>query len=345
MEARIGAFLATQIAGARDVRVTALRRIPGGASRETWSFDAAWEGDAGPRQQGYILRRDPDAGLLESDRGAEYAVYRALEGSSIPAPRAYWLELDGRWLDRPFFVMERIDHCFAAPAALMAPAMHRIHDEVGRQKMAILGAIHQLDWRRLDLSALGTAPEPAQCAATELEKWRSVVHKEELEPQPVLELALTWLGTHLPPPPRAVALVHGDYRTGNFLFDRHGTIRGVLDWEMAHFGDPLEDLAWASIKQWQYARDGKVGGLLTRREAIRLYRAASGIEVEPAAFHWWELLGNVKMAAIDLTGARSFVEGRTREVLMAIVGRMLPSLEVEIIHLLRSGPQAGEVRD
>ncbi len=312
-----------------------MRRIAGGASRETWSFDAAWHDGAEERSAGYILRRDPDAGLLESDRGIEYAVYRALDGSPVPAPRALWLELDSVWLDRPFFVMERIDHCFAAPAALMSPAMHKLHPELARQKVEILAAIHWLDWRSLPLEALGDPPLPEDCAGRELAKWRTVVQQQAIEPQPVLELALTWLGAHLPPPPERVTLVHGDYRTGNFLFDRRGVIRGILDWEMAHLGDPVEDLAWASIRQWQFARDGKAGGLLPREELIHRYETVSGIHVDPTAFFWWELLGNVKMAAIDLTGARSFVEGRTREVLMAVVGRMLPALEVEVIRLMR----------
>lgn len=338
LDKRIAAYLAHQMPSARGLRVSSLRRIPGGASRETWSFDATWEEDGQERTAGYIVRRDPDASLLETDRGVEYAIYRALEGSGVPAPRALWLEYDPAWLDRPFFVMERIDHCFTAPQALVDDRMSHIHERVAARKMAILADIHRLDWRARGLAdALGEPPAPDECAPRELAYWRAVIAREALEPQPVLETAMNRLAAHQPPPARTIALVHGDYRTGNFLFDRHGDIRGILDWEMAHLGDPLEDVGWLLGTTWRYGGKGRIGGLMTREEAYDRYANESGFPVDPAAVRWWEILGNVKFAAICLTGARSFVDGRTAEIMMAIVGRMAPPLEVELLQLIQHG--------
>jgi aminoglycoside phosphotransferase (APT) family kinase protein len=331
---QLAAYLAHRMPAARDLRVEDLRRIPGGASRETWSFDVVWVEDGVERRRGLILRRDPDAGLLETDRAREYDIYRALAGTAIPVPRALWLEVDPTWLGRPFFIMERIDGCFAAPQALMGRAFERLRPAIAARKIAILGEIHRLDWQARGLASLGPPESPADCAPRELAHWRRVVEDEAIEPQPVLTAALAWLAAHPPPPAQRIALVHGDFRTGNFLFDRHGAIRGILDWEMAHLGDPLEDLAWLCLRSWRYRRDEQVGGLLPRDEAYRLYAQASGVRVDEEAVRWWEILGNVKLAAIFLTGARSFVEGRTHAILMAIVGRMLPPLEAELLDLL-----------
>jgi aminoglycoside phosphotransferase (APT) family kinase protein len=334
MEERIAAYLAHRMPAAREVQVSRLWRVPGGASRETWSFDVAWQEGHESGGGGFILRRDPDASLLETDREREYRIYRALEGTDVPAPRARWLESDPHWLDRPFFIMERIDGCQTAGDHLAGPAFASLRPKVAARKMEILGTIHRLDWRALGLGVLGVPESVAACAPRELAYWRTVVRAEALEPQPVLEAAMDWLAAHLPAPAPCIALVHGDYRTGNFLYDEVGEIRGILDWEMAHLGDPLEDLAWLCLRSWRFRRAGMIGGLAPREEMFGLYAQASGLKVDERAVRWWEILGNIKLAAIFLTGARSFAEGRTPEIMMALVGRMLPPLEAEILALL-----------
>lgn len=334
MEERTAAYLAHRMPEARDIQVSGLYRIPGGASRETWSFDARWlEGDT-ERSAGFIIRRDPDASLLETDRGAEYAIYRALEGTDVPAPRALWLEPDPVWLDRPFFIMERIDNCWSAGQVLVDPRFERIRPAVAEGKMRVLGAIHALDWRTRGLEFLGVPASAEACAPDQVRHWREIVSQDAIEPQPLLTAAMDWLDAHSPRPSGLITLVHGDYRTGNFLFDRRGTIRAVLDWEMAHLGDPLEDLGWLCMEFWQYAKDGRPGGLYTHEEAYDAFARVHGFPVDREAVRWWEILGNVKMAAICLTGARSFVDGRTSEIMMAVVGRMVPPLEREIARLI-----------
>ena len=73
------------------------------------------------------------------------------------------------------------------------------------------------------------------------------VDRNELEPQPIIRAAIRWLRANPPPPPERVSVVHGDYRVGNFLYTKEG-IHGIVDWEMAHLGDPLEDLAWSFME-------------------------------------------------------------------------------------------------
>ncbi len=168
----------------------------------------------------------------------------------------------------------------------------------------------------------------------EIEKWEAVVDKDTLEPQPVLRAAFRWLRRNLPPPAQRIVLVHADYRTGNFLFNESGDIKAFLDWEMTHLGDPLEDVGWACMRPWRWAGDERIGGLMARDDFYRMYEEATGLKVDPQAVHFWELLGNVKFAAINITGARSFCDGRTRSIMIALVGRNMKRIELEIMDLM-----------
>jgi aminoglycoside phosphotransferase (APT) family kinase protein len=332
MSDRIAAYLAHMMPGARDVRVRRVIRIPGGASRETWSFDARWtEGDE-TREQGFIIRADPEASLLESNRDQEFRVYQALQDSGVPVPRVYWDEPDPAWLGKPFFLMARLDG-ETAPSTLMSTRWQPLHATIGRQLAEHLARLHALDWRSLGLDFLGVPESARDCAAREVDRWDAILQKDALEPQPVLSLAVRWLRRNLPET-RRISLVHGDYRTGNYLVDEAGIV-AFLDWEMAHLGDPIEDVGWTAIRYWRYGGTEKVGGVIDRDEFIRLYEEASGTPVDRDALHFWEVLGNVKMAVISLTGARSFCEQRTHDMVMAYVGRMMPRLEMELLDLLK----------
>src|SRR5450759_686589 len=113
LEQRIARYLSSRIPDATEVSVSNLYRIPGGQSRETWSFDAAWSQAGEQAQRGFILRRDPDASVLETDREAEFRVMQAVHGRGVPIPEVLWLEQDASHLDRPFALMERLDGCEA----------------------------------------------------------------------------------------------------------------------------------------------------------------------------------------------------------------------------------------
>ncbi|MEX1194431.1 MAG: phosphotransferase family protein [Dehalococcoidia bacterium] len=336
LEPRIEEFLRSRVPAAEGLAVSALHRIPGGASRETWSFDATWRENGGSVvSRGFILRRDPDASLLESDRDLEFRVMAAARAAGVPVPEMYWLEQDVSWLDRPFFVMERIDGCETSPTkVLMDPRLFAHREKIAQQFVAILARIHNLDWRALDLEFLGVPADESACAIKELDKWEEVVDREALEPQPVLRAAFRWMRRHSPRPAERIVLVHADYRTGNFLCDAEGTIQGILDWEMAHLGDPLDDLGFTVIRPWRWLGNELMCGLMERDDFIRRYEAASGLSVDAESLRFWEVLGNVKLAAIFLTGARSFCEGRTRSPMMAFLGRNVSRLELEIMDLM-----------
>jgi aminoglycoside phosphotransferase (APT) family kinase protein len=247
----------------------------------------------------------------------------------------YWLENDGAWLDRPFFVMERIDGCETSPTkVLMDPRFFPARERLAGQFVDILARIHALDWRASGLEFLGVPSSETACGLMEIDRWEAIVDRDALEPQPVLRAAFRWLRNHVPPPAQRIVLVHADYRTGNFLCNAGGEIKGVLDWEMTHLGDPMEDVAWACIRPWRWLGDEKIGGLMERDQFYRRYAEATGFEVNEESVRFWEILGNVKLAAIFVTGARSFCDGRTRSPMMAFLGRNIARLELEVMDLM-----------
>ena len=335
LEERIAGYLASKLNGADGIAVENLYRIPGGQSRETWSFDARWREAGKDVERGFILRRDPDASLLESDRNLEFGVMAAVGSQGVPVPEMYWLEDDASLLDRPFCMMARIDGCEANPTkVLLDPRLFSVRQHLADQFTDILARIHAVDWSRPGFEVLGEAPAPGACGLAEVERWERIVAQESLDPQPVLRAAFRWMRNHPPKSAQKVVLVHADYRTGNFLAHPSGEIRGILDWEMTHLGDPLEDVGWACIRPWRWLGNEQIGGLMERDYLYRRYEEASGFKIDEESVRFWEVLGNVKLAAIFLTGARSYCEGRTRSAMMAFLGRNVNRLELEVMDLM-----------
>ena len=320
MEDRIANYLAGKL-GASEVRVTNISRIPGGASRETWMFDAAWDSEGGEQTQAFVLRKDPPASLLETDREVEYAFYSTFWDTSVPVPRMRWLEPDASILGGPFFIMDRILDVEGNTRAPQAPPYLEVQGEIARNMYEILGAIARFDWKDSPAAKVAVAPTPETAWKKELDHWEGIINKEELSPQPIIRAAIRWLRANPPPPAQRISVVHGDYRVGNFLFRKDGSIQGIVDWEMAHLGDPIEDLAWSFNESWQWAnKDGRPGGIVTRERAIEIWEQASGLRADPAAVHWWDVFTNVKCQGIWITGARSFQEGRTNELILPMIG-------------------------
>ncbi len=304
LEDKLAAYLRAKL-DAPDLTVAALARIPGGASRETYRFRAQYGG----RDRGLILRRDPEASLIETERTTEYRAYEAFHALGLPVPEPVALELDSKPLERPFFIMEEIENC--TTGSIMSPDPFGAHrDTVGKQFFSVLGKIASVDPRDVGLSDFEGESDIHDVAMHEVARWEKVVNDDEREPQPIVRAAIRWLKRNPPPPAQKIAVVHGDYRTGNFLVDETGTIRAILDWEMAHLGDPLEDLGWAIDPLWSGGDVEHPGGMLKRAEAIRVWEQTSGLKADPKALHWWEIFASVKGAAIWMSAACEYAEGR-----------------------------------
>jgi aminoglycoside phosphotransferase (APT) family kinase protein len=303
----------TDVLGAKTVAITHVRRFHGGASRETYGLDVLVDG--APR--GLIVRRDPADSLIDTDRRVEFAAYSSFADSDVPVPRALSLVEDDAILGAPFFVMERIDGGEAgSPFAGATYGDHRAL--VGRQFFKTLGLIHARAPERTRLAAVSPAPEC--CWASVLDYWEGEIDQDALEPQPIAKAAIRWLRRNPPPPPQRLAVVHGDYRIGNVLVNADGRIVAVLDWEMAHLGDPLEDLAWALDPLWNFPDDDSGAGLIPRAEALQLWEEASGLLFDAAAFKWWEMFASVKALGIWVSSAKAAADGVNTDPILAFSG-------------------------
>ncbi len=331
LEARLERFLIARHPGARSAKVTSLQRSTEGFSQETFSFDAEIaEGDAVSRRA-FVAKREPVAGLLEPyDLEPEFRVLHALSDDPLPSPPTPWFERDPAVLDRPFYVMERLPGEVPVPAA--GPDGSGPLDEPTRRALApqvieALARLHAVDWRARGFAFLG-APAPGRgAAASELARWERRVRDARLPVPPMMLEALSWLRSHLPASDE-ITLVHGDYRLGNWLVERApggARLSGLLDWEMVHLGDPLEDVAWCTSLLWR-AGGPNASGLVPPEEFLALYARASGRAVDPERLRFYEVLTLVKMSAIMLTGIRAFRDGRTSDLRMAIFDHQLPFL-------------------
>ncbi len=328
LEGRLREFLVRE--SGETVELSGLRRVPGGASRETWAFDARIGGERAPRP--LILRRDPGPTSVSSDRRLEFEVLRAAHAGGVPVPRVFWLGGDPAILGAPFFVMERIEGEALARRLLRDPAYGEARAVMPAQLGAILATIHAVPLDGPALAGLPGRCDEGPPAAAELARYEQLYRRLAPEPHPVIEYGLRWLGARVPAASRRV-LVHGDYRIGNVLFGPEG-VRVVLDWEQAHFGDPMEDLGWMCVRAWRFGSPLPVGGIGERDDFFGAYERAGGGAVDPEVVRFWEAVGDLKWAVICIAQAKTYLDGGVKSVELASIGRRTAEAEYDLLQLL-----------
>lgn len=309
----------------QTVSVENLKRLTGGASRETWAFDASWAGKSVP----LILRRDPPGAPASSDRLVEMAVIREAGRHGVPVPTVLCGQAGKRSLGTGFFIMERLDGETVPRKILRNERFSLARERLISQCASALGSIHQI--APASLPELGMVKTAAELVAG-LRDLLDALY----EPHPVFELALAWLEDNLPEPAPA-CVVHGDFRTGNFLVNEAG-LRAVLDWELAHFGDPMEDLGWLCVRSWRFGNDHlPAGGLGTKEQLFAAYERAGGkVDVERVRFY--EVYGTLKWGIICVAQAATHLRGLVRSVELAAIGRRACETEYDLLMLLGGDP-------
>ncbi len=299
----------------QPARVTMIARIPGGASRETYRFDV----ESGGESRALILRRDPVGSLIDTERKLEFLAFRSFHGRGLPVPESVALEEEGAELERPFFIMSRIDGG-KAQSPFTVPPYGDHAAAIGEQFYSHLGRIAAADPLTLPIAGATPAPALDGCWKAALDYWEGVIDADEEHPQPIVRACIRRLRANPPPPAQKLSVVHGDYRTGNFLHDGAGRIIALLDWEMAHIGDPLEDLGWAMEPLWCYGETHRVSGMLPKADAIAIWEKASGLTVDPAALAWWDLFASVKGQAIWISSAKEYRAGGLKDPVLGLSG-------------------------
>jgi aminoglycoside phosphotransferase (APT) family kinase protein len=314
-------FISTQTDGPAP-EIVSLERASLGRSRENWLFDARWDrGEGAPEP--LIVRRDPEGGLVDTDRAAEFRLLRALEGSDLPTPAVRWLDPEGEALGRPSLIMERrageSDYYVVNGER---PESERL--ELARRFCDLLAAVHGVPWRELGLGEILGDPGP-DAAKVELDRFVTVLRKDELRRYEEIEAGIAWLKANAPASPGTV-LVHADFKPGNLLMVGD-EVTALLDWELAHLGDPLEDLGW--VTQPLRTREHLIAGVWESADLVARYEEKSGIAVAPEALRWWQLFATFRTAVMQVSGLRAYVDGRgekafrpTERVLGSIVDQI-----------------------
>ncbi|MEM5276199.1 phosphotransferase family protein [Cupriavidus taiwanensis] len=320
--------IARELPGAdAQAGITGLRRLSGGASQETWSFTLA--GPHGPAPM--ILRRDPGAeerpaagvSAMQAGMAAEAALLRLAGAAGVPVPvvRAMLMPQDGIGEG---FVMDCIEGETLGGRIVREPRLARARERLAYQCGQALAAIHGIDRATLP-------PLRESNAAEEVEGYLRR-YRAAREQRPVFELAFRWLRRHAPATGRAT-LVHGDFRNGNLMVDEAG-LRAVLDWELAHVGDPMTDLGWLCVNSWRFGRTGlPVGGFGTRAQLFAGYADAGGM-VDAERVRFWEIFGVLKWGVACQTMSRAPQGGGARSVERAAIGRRSSETEIDLLNLL-----------
>ena len=299
-------------------------RLSGGASQETWSFDILHPGGS----MGAILRRAPvgygAAPTRAAGLNAEAVLMQLAYDAGVPSPRVLHVLQPQDDLGTGF-IMQRVEGETIARKILRDEQFALARPKLARQLGKVLAGIHGLDQPQLpELRHVTVATEIA-----ELERdYRSFDW-----PRPVFELALHWLRDRDPGPSREVTLVHGDFRHGNFIIGPDG-VRAVLDWELAHLGDPMEDLGWICVNSWRYGEiDKPVGGLGSREELFAGYEAA-GRRVNPERVMFWEVVGTLRWGVMCCGMMQRFRSGPEHSLERAMIGRRSSETEIDLLRLL-----------
>lgn len=318
----------TRVYGPR-VQVDGARRVTGGASRETWLFDAAVDDDAaGPRVERLVLRRDPGALAGQTGRETEYHLLAAAHAAGAPVPVVVLLLEPDDGLGAGF-VMTRVDGETIPRKLLRDDEFASVRPQLATQLGTIAARIHGVPVATLP-------PLPEQDGPTQVRQFRDYLDAFG-EPHPALELGFRWLERCAPPAPAAPALVHGDYRNGNVMVGPDG-VRAVLDWELAHLGDPVEDLGWLCVRAWRFGANGNVvGGFGPIDALLDAYEEAGGKRPTIATLRWWVALGTVKWAVMCKLQAATHLDGHVRSVELAAIGRRVAENEHDLLVLLDGG--------
>ncbi|GHB00536.1 hypothetical protein GCM10009069_24230 [Algimonas arctica] len=315
--------IASALSSALNAPITNLHRLTAGASMESWAFNA---GDAA-----LILRRAPGGAETNTGIGGialstEAALIETARNNGVTAPEVRHIFAP----DSPIgaaYVMARLPGEALPPRLFkmdgMAPVLAALPDRLAQE----MAAIHAIS-----LDAL-PADVPTAGAADLIDSYHTA-YAAIGERRPVYELAFRWLRENCPPAYDPPVLVHGDFRMGNLLIDEHG-LTAVLDWEIAHLGDPHQDLAYICAPSWRFGRrDKPVGGIGEIAPFINAYESASGRTVDHARFQFWRVLTTLFWGSACMTMLGDWRDGTERSIERAAIGRRISEVEIDLLLLL-----------
>ncbi|MBP2228867.1 aminoglycoside phosphotransferase (APT) family kinase protein [Azospirillum agricola] len=328
-KAALEPWLAAQ-AGARRVSVTDEGRLSGGAI--SLNLAVTLEIDGGPLtgRHACVLRTGSASGVSASlDKAEEAAVLKLAFATGATVPEPLFVGADPALLGAPFYIMTRARGVAAGFRVVKtAEPQRELARELGRQ----LGRIHRVRPGAPGLEFLPLpAPSPALQCVADYRRWMG----RFAETDPVLALGLRWLTVNAPEPGELV-LCHRDYRTGNYMVE-DGRLTAIIDWEFAGWSDPMEDLAWFCAACWRFGRyDREAGGIADRADLYAGYEETAERRVDERAVAYWETAAYLRWATVALQQGMRHSSGTEPSLELALTGRMLPEIELDLLRHLDS---------
>jgi aminoglycoside phosphotransferase (APT) family kinase protein len=306
---------------ARDI--SGLERLSGGATQEIWRFDL----DTTEGYRPLILRRSR-GGSHRSGMGVgldvEAQLIAAARACGVSAPEVLHVLTPEDGLGSGF-IMEFVAGETLGARIVKQPSLAGARATLAHSCGQILARIHAIDISQFPTLA-------RQTPADLIEQWRAA-YRRDIVRRPVFDLAFHELSASCPPPPSNARLVHGDFRNGNLMIGPEG-VRAVLDWELAHIGDPMEDLGWLCVNSWRFGRiDKPVGGFGEYADLYAGYEAAGGPPVNRAMARWWEMFGTLRWGVM-CTGSLAAFRSVDASVERAMIARRTSETEIDLLRLM-----------
>ncbi len=310
--------------------LTQTQRLSGGASQETYRLVV--ETANGAKQ--LAMRRSP-AGLYEDQHSlrpgleTEALLMNEAKATGIPGPEIYYVLQDDDNLGRGF-LMEWLDGEALGSKIVRSPQFEKIRPSLAYECGRILAGIHSIDHGAAGFQKKLKTLTPAES----IDQLRQ--HYYDLNsPQPMIDYAIRWLVDNVPKN-SSLTLVHNDFRNGNLLVSENG-IAAVLDWELAHIGDPMRDLGWLCTNSWRFGSDLPVGGFGDYSDLFKGYESVSGKKVDPERVKFWQVFGSASWAYGCLSTALNFRNGPDKTVEKPAIGRRSSEAQIDCINLLCPG--------
>ena len=325
---------AALVGGARGAEgkgtsIVGLQRLSGGANMETWSFDLVHGGKHDP----LILRRLPGGAVADTDSAQavaelsladEAALITIVGGHAVPVPVVRLLLRPEHALGQGYIMSREAGE--ALPFRILADERYRsAREQLAFQCGQTLGRIHQVP-----LTAL-PAGVPDHSGALLFQRAQLLLD-DHGNGSPVLQLGLNWLRGNPRSAPRRT-LVHGDFRNGNLLVDENGLV-AVLDWELAHLGDPVQDLGYITANVWRFGEAQPVGGFGGYADLLAGYASVTGSAPPMQDIHYWQVHAALSWGMVCLLMLDMYRSGSDPSLERAAVGRRLSEAEIDLLVLL-----------
>ena len=310
--------------GGNVTDVEDIKRLSGGASQETWLLTVI---DNGLTEK-LILRRSPfdpaeDRESQAIGLHAEAELLKALEDAGIPIPKVAYApaEEDGIGIA---YLMSHVPGETIPQRILRKDEFAKARAALKSQTASALAKLHATPVDKIPTL-------PTSNASDQIAQYEKILRSFNLN-RPVLELALQWLKANCPPPGEP-ALVHGDFRMGNLMIDHDG-LASILDWELAHLGDPREDIGWLCANSWRFGSPLRVGGFSELPEFLDAYNDIAGSDYSVQDIEFWECLSSFKWGIMCLMMYETFQNGNDPSIERGSIGRRTSETEMDLINIL-----------